>query len=322
MPFWDSDNETRSSAPESETGSANRHDRRQRLRRWSQRLFFLLFLTAPSLDLLRLDLVETHGLIFLGQERSLGLGALVASSGTPALEIARTVLLGVILPVTVLAIALLWIAYHYGRLYCGWLCPHFSVVEWVNHWMQRASGRPTLHESRPQPHAPWIRNPTPPNPWAWAIALGLALLMALVWAVSLLTYLVPPTRVFAALWHGTLSTHELLFIGVATLLFTIDFLFARHLFCRFGCAIGLAQSLAWMGNPAALAPDFRRQRVAECHGCPQACEAVCPMRLRPRGGKKALATCTQCGQCLRACAHVQAPHARPPLLTWVRGRRS
>jgi ferredoxin-type protein NapH len=28
-------------------------------------------------------------------------------------------------------------------------------------------------------------------------------------------------------------------------------MFARHLFCRFGCAVGLFQSLAWMANPKA-----------------------------------------------------------------------
>jgi ferredoxin-type protein NapH len=33
--------------------------------------------------------------------------------------------------------------------------------------------------------------------------------------------------------------------------FTLEFALARHLFCRFGCAVGLFQSLAWMANPGA-----------------------------------------------------------------------
>jgi hypothetical protein len=34
----------------------------------------------------------------------------------------------------------------------------------------------------------------------------------------------------------------------ATTVLSLEFLFARHLFCRFGCAIGIFQSFAWMTN--------------------------------------------------------------------------
>ena len=34
-----------------------------------------------------------------------------------------------------------YVAWKWGRLYCGWLCPHFSVVEMINALMRRAHGK-------------------------------------------------------------------------------------------------------------------------------------------------------------------------------------
>ena len=45
---------------------------------------------------------------------------------------------------------LIWISWKYGRLYCGWLCPHFSVVETINALMRRASGKHSLWDKAPE----------------------------------------------------------------------------------------------------------------------------------------------------------------------------
>jgi polyferredoxin len=54
----------------------------------------------------------------------------------------------VLLPILGVGALLIWVAWRWGRLYCGWLCPHFSVVETINACMRRATGRPSLWESR------------------------------------------------------------------------------------------------------------------------------------------------------------------------------
>ncbi len=75
---------------------------------------------------------------------------------------------------------------------------------------------------------------------------------SLLWAVSFLTYLLPPFEVWGNLFRGELTRNQFIFITAATVLLTIEFTLARHLFCRFGCAVGLFQSLIWMGNRRAL----------------------------------------------------------------------
>ncbi|MCN4144812.1 MAG: hypothetical protein LC437_07135 [Thiohalomonas sp.] len=72
--------------------------------------------------------------------------------------------------------------------------------------------------------------------------------MAFVWAFSLLSYLLPPKELIPDLLHAEVGAGSIRFFIVATTIFSIDFFFARHLFCKFGCAVGIFQSLIWMGN--------------------------------------------------------------------------
>ena len=83
--------------------------------------------------------------------------------------------------------------------------------------------------------------------------------------------------------------------------------------------MGVFQSLAWMANRAALVVGFRRERGAECASCDSACDHACPMRLRPRNIKRHMFTCTQCRQCVDACATTQHANPQGPLLSWVAG---
>jgi polyferredoxin len=127
--------------------------------------------------------------------------------------------------------------------------------------------------------------------------------------------------VYGNLFGGTLTRNQALFIGVFTFVLSMEFLFARHLFCRFACAVGLFQSLAWVSNRDAMVVGFQRQRASQCATClpdrESACDMVCPMRLNPRNIKRHMFTCTQCGQCLQACEQSQQDNPQGPLLTWV-----
>lgn len=285
-------------------------------RRFMLRLgFFMLFVVAPPLDLFRFDLTQGH-FILLGWDWTLGLDPFLRGETGPG-DAALNLLLRVFLPILLLGGGLLWIAWGYGRLYCGWLCPHFSVVELINGLMQRASGKPTLWEKRPLP----VRQPdgrlSQPDRRYWPLTFLAVGGFALLWAVVLLTYLLPPQEIYSNLWHGTLTCNQFVFISIATLAFCVEFLLARHLFCRFGCAIGLFQSLAWMANKRAMVVGFDGGRAESCVSCNAACDNACPMRLKPRSIKRKMFTCTQCAQCISACIDVQAAHQASPLLQWV-----
>jgi ferredoxin-type protein NapH len=282
---------------------------RQTKRRAFQAAFFALFLLAPALDLLRFDLLETQ-LWFLGQRWTLGIDAFVRGEATAA-QTAVSIMLRGFLPAIVAIAAFIGVAWRYGRLYCGWLCPHFSAVELLNDLLHRACGRFSVWERGTTPRA----GRTPQRRW-WPLFALSCVTMGFLWAVTLLTYLLPPAQIWSNLVQGTLTPNQFRFIAIASTVFTLEFAFARHLFCRFGCAAGLFQSLAWMANPKAMVVAFARERARDCKTCDvprgSACDAVCPMRLHPRNIKRMMFSCVQCGQCLEACEDQQAK----PLLEW------
>jgi polyferredoxin len=288
-----------------------------RYRSGLQAAFFILFVVAPPLDIFRYDLTLGH-FIVLGMPWTLGLDALTARD-TGATTAAVNVLLRGFLPVLLVGAVLIWTAWRYGRLYCGWLCPHFSVVETVNALLLRAIGKPSIWEPRPLPERQPDGRVLLPDARYWPVTVTVAAVFAFVWALSLLTYLLPPFEIYHNLLNAGLTGNQARFLGIGTLLFFIDFMFARHLFCRFGCAVGLFQSLAWMANPRALVVAFERSRARSCQSCNNACDNACPMRLRPRAIKRHMFTCTNCTQCINACEQVQADKPAGSLLHWVEG---
>ena len=219
-------------------------------RRRTQTGFFLLFLLAPALNLLRFDLADRQ-LWFLGLRWSLGLDALVRGE-LSATQAALSILWRAFIPGIMLVAAFLAVAYRFGRLYCGWLCPHFSVVEGLNKLLHRACGKFSLWDM-----SVTLRAGPPQRRWWPLFALSCGC-MGFVWAITLLSYLVTPATVWGGLFSGTLSGNPARFLLVGTLLVSCEFAFARHLFCRFGCAVGLFQSLAWMANPRGMVVAFER----------------------------------------------------------------
>ncbi len=293
--------------------------RLQRRRRAFQFGFFALFLLAPALDLLRFDLHEAQ-LWVLGLRWSLGIDAFVRGE-ISATHAAINIFLRAILPALLLVAAFMTVAYRYGRLYCGWLCPHFSLVETLNGVLQRASGKLSVWDKRPSLRA----GQRPDGRW-WPAFFVACATFGFLWAITLLTYLLPPREIWGNLVSGTLTPNQARFIVIGSVVFTLEFMAARHLFCRFGCAVGLFQSLAWMANPKGLVVAFDRGRARDCRSCstansPQgsACDTACPMRLHPRNIKRMMFSCVQCGQCLAECESTHDAQGRGPNLEWKVG---
>ncbi len=285
----------------------------QRQRLLWRTAFFALFVLAPILDLFRFDLTQGHFMV-LGIPWTLG----VRDVG--GLEASLNIVLRGFLPIALVVAAGVWVSWRYGRLYCGWLCPHFSVVDTINNLMRRASGKPTLwqRECLPEVQSDGVR--IRPRHDVWLLVALAVLFFSLLWAVSLLTYLLPPAEVWGNLFTASLTRNQFIFISVATVLFVVEFTFARHLFCRYGCAIGLFMSLVWMANRKALVVGFDRKRADECASCDTSCEHACPMRLQPRRIKRKIFTCTQCQQCVQACERVNRPPGKQSLLQMVEGQ--
>ena len=293
--------------------------RLQNYRRLTQIGFFALFAVTPIFDLFRYDLSANHAW-FLGQPWHLGVDALLAGEADTQAT-ALNLLRYLFLPILIAGGLLIGVAWKWGRLYCGWLCPHFSVVETINNLMLRASGKHSLWDKKATP--PWQPDGRPAVRDAryWLLVVPAALAFAFAWAVVGLTYLMPPFQVYHGLWNGQLYRGEVIFLLAATTVLSLEFLFARHLFCRYGCAVGMFQSLAWMANKGAMVVGFDRQRLLDCAQCLEghgsACDAVCPMRLKPRNIKRWMFACTQCSQCISACATTNRNNPNGQLLQWV-----
>ena len=287
----------------------------QQKRRYTQGAFFMMFVLAPVFDIFRLDLNLGHFIIF-GQNWTLGLDAFQQGQMTAG-EAVFNIFTRVFLPLALIAGLIIGSAWKYGRLYCGWLCPHFSVVETINKFMFRASGKPSIWEKHILPAKQADASLITPNKIYWIPTLIAVGFFSLLWAVTFLTYLLPPMEIYYNLIHAELTRNQSLFIGIVTLLLTIEFTFARHLFCRYACAVGVFQSLTWMANKRAMVVGFNHKRAQECHDCNNACDNVCPMRLHPRTIKRKMFTCTTCAQCISACSTFSAQKNRPGLLKWV-----
>src|SRR5690554_2986163 len=106
--------------------------------------------------------------------------------------------------------------------------------------MTRITGRPTLWEALNKGHTGKAMH--------WAGLTLVCVLIGFSWALALLSYLLPPIPLYTDLVTGQIGLYPAIFLAVATAAFTFDFLFARHLFCKYGCAVGLVQSIAWMTN--------------------------------------------------------------------------
>ncbi|MBL8448791.1 MAG: 4Fe-4S binding protein [Dechloromonas sp.] len=293
----------------------------QRYRLLAQMAFFTLFTVTPVFDLFRYDLTENHA-YFLGYVWDLGMDDFIAGR-IGSLQAAGNIVLFLFLPVLGTLALIIGVAWKWGRLYCGWLCPHFSVVETINRLMLMASGKHSIWDKQTTP--PWEPDgrPTPRDSRYWFAVVPAAVAFAFAWALVGLTYLMPPFQVYHGLFTFSLYPYEVIFLTAATTVLSLEFLFARHLFCRYACAIGLFQSFGWIGNKQAMVVGFERERLSDCADClsgqGSACDAVCPMRLKPRNVKRWMFACTQCGQCVSACGTVNRDNPRGQLLRWVSG---
>ncbi|MEN9472158.1 MAG: hypothetical protein RLZZ495_247 [Pseudomonadota bacterium] len=290
----------------------------QRWRKYTQTFFFILFLIAPVFNIFRFDLNEQQ-FWFFGMRWSLGLEAFQHGK-ISVLEASTNVLFKGIIPVVSFIVLFLGIAFRYGRLYCGWLCPHFSSVELLNTLLHRACGKLSFWEKLPV-HRQGV---TPNRQW-WPVFGLSCLIMGFVWAITLLTYLQPPLEIWFRLFSGTLSLKQTLFLIIGTTVLTIEFIVGRHLFCRYACSVGLFQSLAWMANPRAMEVTFHREQAKDCKTCRSecsppapgnACDDICPMRLQPRTLKRKMFSCVQCGLCLSACETTQSAQNKSSSLSW------
>lgn len=191
----------------------------------------------------------------------------------------------------------------WGRLFCGWVCPHNTLTEWlapVRQWIGLGA----------QPY--WLKR-LQQQRWGRVVMITLALLWGTVItaliSVLFVLYFVPLSWYITQWQHGTVPTA--LWSGqVLLMIIGLFLLFAGHEFCRNACPYGLLQSFSayitasWL--PMEIRYRFGKDQSA-CKGC-QACKSACPVEIDPRVPDHLFVGigegCFNCGKCIDACALV------------------
>lgn len=266
-----------------------------------QPLFWALFFLAPLTGLFATDVIAGD-VIFLGQRYPFSFQSLM---WLPIVFYAGVLAIGVI-------------SLRTGRLFCGWACPHSTMVENTRWWRSL-----------------WGREPMPANmarvlrqwpPWALPAlrVLSIPYAIGLTWLLSALlaSYLVPLDWIYTQYASG--NPHIALVWGQGLfVLIGLFLLVCGHDFCRTCCPYGMAQSISayQAGKRAPMAPRLKTTAsAADCGTC-TACQQVCPVDIDPRNDRLFVGQfegCFNCGECIDACKHV-SHYARPgqgPLLAF------
>ena len=223
--------------------------------------FFALFLLAPPLDIFRYDLTLGHFILF-AHPWTLGIDAdnatQIGRQSHPArLSAGRDPRGSGDLGVVALRPSLLRLAVSAFLGGGNDQCPDAPRLGQADAVGEAAAAAPSARRGAGRTATPFTGGWSP-SPWCFSPCSGRS---------PCSPTCCRPAEVWGNLLQRHLTRNQALFLGVATGLLTIEFSLARHLFCRFGCAIGLFQSLVWMANRRALVVGFDRRRALVCAGC-------------------------------------------------------
>jgi ferredoxin-type protein NapH len=251
--------------------------------RGAMQLFVLLFLVAVPL----LNLAGVRWII--GSLYSISIFDLDIAD--PAMALQTTLLTRELYGPLLLAAAIpAVLALVFGRVFCSWVCPYNTLVEWGDRvrsklpFSRRAAARGGAVPANPSPVI------------YWAVFAGL-LLLTLAVGLPLLAYLSAPGILSSQLALGIMGFGVGVELALVGGLVIVEVALARRYWCKFACPVGAGLSL-FRGRHT-----MRVVRAAERCACSQggdACRAVCPLGLAPKEGD-VFPYCFNCGQCLKAC---------------------
>lgn len=272
-----------------------------------QPFFWALVFLGPALDVFRVDMINQQ-LVFLGQAHSFRFETLM---WLPVGFYGAVILIGLV--------SFLW-----GRLFCGWACPHNTLTEWTR--PLRAMLGPKLgRETQPR----WMKLLLRKNPHVLEALFWLSPVIALpltfVLSVLLSFYVVPPQWVLGQ-YAGGHPHIALLWGNGLFMLIGLFLLYAGHDFCRTCCPYGMGQSISAYHENSPWRPmeiRFSGDEVSQCKTC-TACQIACPVDIDPRkpalGGNLMVGQfdgCFNCGECIDACKYIHSFKQKSGLLSFA-----
>ncbi len=212
----------------------------------------------------------------------------------------------------------------WGRLFCGWVCPHNTLTEWTRPIRTLIGiGQKPFRQQHIEKRLPWMRGVNIGFSIIWALAITYLI------STLFLFYFVPVDWFLSNIQAGTLPMVVWFGQGLMMLI-GLFMLYAGHEFCRSACPYGLSQSLSaylsakWTPMEIRYKPGADQSPCRSCH----ACQSACPVDIDPRKPENLLVGigegCFNCGECIDACTYVRTKQNKDGLLyfqTIQRGAR-
>lgn len=202
----------------------------------------------------------------------------------------------------------------WGRLFCGWVCPHNTLVEWTKPIrMLIGLGKKPFRLRQWESKSPWRR--------------GLSVCLSLLWALAItylistlfLFYFVPVEWYVAQLQAGTMPA--IVWYGQGLMMMIgLFMIYAGYEFCKSACPYGLSQSLSAYLTAKWTPMEIRYKNNGDLSACKSctACQSACPVHIDPRNVENLVVGigegCFNCGDCIDACNTVRSAQKKPGLL--------
>jgi len=213
-------------------------------------------------------------------------------------------------------IALFAITTLFGRLWCGYVCPHPIYLEFVYRPLE------TLFEGKPAARrrlnrAPWSGDKIARKGTKWAAYAIISLFLS----GTFVSYFVG----WGALWQALLTapmdnTGALFATSLTTAAMFFNFNIFRDQMCTVACPYGRLQTVLYdqdtiivgyddkRGEPRGARRKGREDELGDCVDC-SLCVRTCPTGMDIRRGLQM--ECIGCAQCIEACDQVMARVNKP-----------
>ncbi len=215
--------------------------------------------------------------------------------------------------VTGAAFSLFVLSALWGRVWCGWACPHTVFLEGVFRkievWIEGSA-----RKRRALDAAPWRGRKL----WSRLLKYSVYAVLASLLAHTLLSYFMPVDAVFGAMVRPPADNlTAFVFVVVLTLVMFVNFTWFREQLCIVVCPYGRLQGVLYDAHTVNVGYDEARGEprgklgadgAGHCIDC-RRCVDVCPTGIDIRNGTQL--ECVGCANCIDACDAVMDHIGRP-----------
>ena len=254
--------------------------------------FFLVFVAAPFLNLMRFD-IPRQRFYFAGFELWIS-------------EFAIIFFALMLLMFIIAASAII-----HGRIYCSYACPQMIFSEWsqsVERWAK------TQAQQRLKTAAPGTKKLA-----ANAVFYGLLAVASVFLAFVFTSYFLEPRDLLGRLLHLDLITVGGITGATVTILTFLDLTLVRQKFCTSVCPYGYIQGMLQDQHTLLVSYQDGKDEARDCIDCKK-CVRVCEMEIDIRDSPFQI-ECVHCGDCIDACEDILRKVGKPGLIHYTWGER-